>query len=143
MLVPGSIATATREDDGMGFLDRLFGKKRAPVPPTPSRPLAGHETGQTTDEQAATRGRMEAEMAGQRQGRTDAAAAAAATTDALPPCPHTALTPRWDSVADMGNTEKVTSYTCQGCNQAFSAAAGRTLLATEADRLRRDLSTEP
>jgi hypothetical protein len=132
----------------MGFLDRLFGKKRAPTASTAadqarSRQMAGHETGQTADEQAATRGRMEAELDGQRQGRADAAAAAAATADARPPCPHTTLTPRWDSVADMGNTEKVTSYTCQGCNQEFSAAEGRTLLTTEAERLRRDLSTEP
>src|SRR5688500_3445964 len=128
----------------MGFFDRLFGKKRAATASTAadqarSRQMAGRETGQTADEQAATRGRMEAEMAGQRQGRADASA----TADGVPPCPHTALTPRWDSVADMGNTEKVTSYTCQGCNQAFTAAEGRTLLATEADRLRRDLSTEP
>jgi hypothetical protein len=135
----------------MGFFDRLFGKKRATTASTAadqarSRQMAGRETGQTTDEQAATRGRMEAEMAGQRQGRADAAAAAAtatATADGVPPCPHTALTPRWDSVADMGNTEKVTSYTCQGCHQEFTPAAGRTLLATEAERLRRDLSTEP
>ena len=124
----------------MGFLDRLFGKKRAPSATTPSRPLAGHETGQTVDEQAATRGRMEAEMAAQRQGR---AGTAATPVDAVPPCPHTALTPRWDSVADMGNDENVSSYTCQGCNQSFTPAEGRTLLATEAERLRRELSTEP
>jgi hypothetical protein len=124
----------------MGFLDRLFGKKRAPATPAPSRPLAGHETGQTTTEQAVTRGRMEAEMDAQRQGR---AGTTAIPPPAVPPCPHTALTPRWDSVADMGNTEKVTGYTCQGCNQSFSPAEGQTLLATEADRLRRDLSTEP
>ena len=43
----------------------------------------------------------------------------------------------------MGNVEKVTSYTCQGCNQSFNAAEGRTLLATEAERLPRELSTEP
>jgi hypothetical protein len=126
----------------MGFLNRLFGKKRAPTATAPpSRPLAGHETGQTADEQAATRGRMEAEMTAQRGGRIGAAAATSPA--AVPPCPHTALTPRWDSVADMGNTEKVTGYTCQGCNQSFTPAEGQTLLATEADRLRRDLSTEP
>ncbi len=135
----------------MGFFSRLFGRKRTPSAATAAdqargqqmadrargQQMAGRETGQTADEQAATRGRMEAELDAQRQGRAPAAA------DAVPPCPHTALTPRWDSVADMGNQEKVTSYTCQGCNQEFTAAAGRTLLATEAERLRRDLGTEP
>jgi len=127
----------------MGWLDRLFGKKRTPDPATAadrerSQRMAGRETGQTVDEQAATRGRMEAELDAQRQGRATAVAA-----DEAPPCPHTALTPRWDSVSDMGNQEKVTSYTCQGCNQSFTAAEGRTLLATEADRLRRELDTAP
>jgi len=126
----------------MGFLDRLFGKKRTPTATTAadqarSQQMAGRETGQTVDEQAVTRDRMEAELDAQRQGR------AAAPADAVPPCPHTTLTPRWDSVADMGNEEKVTSYTCQGCNQSFSAADGRALLATEAERLRRHLDTEP
>jgi hypothetical protein len=122
----------------MGILDRLFGKKRAATTAdqAPGRPLAGHETGQTVDEQAATRGRMEAELDVQRQGRGGSA-------DAAAPCPHTALTPRWDSVADMGNVEKVTAYTCQGCNQTFTAAEGRALLATEGERLRQDLDTEP
>ena len=61
----------------MGFLNRLtdwFGKKRAPSATTTadrarSGQLAGRETGQTTGEQAATRGRMEAEMDAQRQRR--------------------------------------------------------------------------
>jgi hypothetical protein len=123
------------------LLDRLFGKKRAPDAATVadqarSQQMAGRETGQTAAEQAATRGRMETEMDTQRRGR-------AAAADAVPPCPHTTLTPRWDSVADMGNDEKVTSYTCQGCNQSFTAAEGRTLLATEAERLRRELGTGP
>ena len=54
-------------------------------------------------------------------------------------CPHTTLTPRWDSVADMGNEEKVTSYTCQGCNQHFSPEEGRTLRRTEAERVQSEL----
>jgi len=57
----------------------------------------------------------------------------------LPPaaelCPHTALVPRWDSAADMGQDDKVTGYTCQACQQTFTAEAGRTLLRTEAERL--------
>ncbi len=79
------------------------------------------------------------ERAGHRLQRQTAATAIAA----VPPCPHTTLTPRWESVADMGNVEKVTNYTCQGCNQSFTPSEGRTLLATEAERLRRDLGTEP
>ena len=125
----------------MGFLSRLFGKKPAATATTAadqvrSEQMAGRETGQTVVEQGATRGRMEAELDQQRQGRT-------AATDAAPSCPHTTLTPRWDSVADMGNDAKVTSYTCQGCTQAFTSAEGRALRATEAERLRHDLGTEP
>jgi hypothetical protein len=122
----------------MGFLDRLFGKKRSSSAATAddqarSQQMAGRETGQSTEEQAATRSRMETEMAGQREQR------ATASTPEASPCLHTTLTPRWDSVADMGNAEKVSSYTCQSCNQHFTAAEGQTLLATEAERIRQEL----
>lgn len=122
----------------MGFFDRLFGKKRSSSAATAddlarSRQMAGHETGQTVEEQAATRSRMETEMAGQREQR------AAASTPEAPSCLHTTLTPRWDNVADMGNPEKVSSYTCQSCHQTFTAAEGQTLLATEAERIRQGL----
>ena len=30
----------------------------------------------------------------------------------VPPCPHTAITARWESVADMGKEDKATGYTC-------------------------------
>ena len=58
----------------MGFLDRIFRKRRAGSSNTDadrarSQQLAGRETGQTTDEQAATRGRMEAELDDQRSRR--------------------------------------------------------------------------
>ena len=59
----------------MGFLDRLFKKKdrtRSAASADDlarSQKLAGRETGQTTDEQTATRGRMEAEMDAQRERR--------------------------------------------------------------------------
>lgn len=64
----------------MGFFDRLFGKKRTEAVAgdgvaVGSRPLAGHETGQTAEEQAATRGRMEAEMDTQRNRREPPAGA--------------------------------------------------------------------
>ena len=125
----------------MGFLDRFF-KKNRPVDAhtaetrARSTSMAGREIRQTQAEQDVTRGRMEAELDNQRAGRARDDAAA------VPPCPHTALTPRWDSVADMGNAEKVTSYTCQACNQSFTAAEGRALLASEADRVRRELRTD-
>ena len=63
----------------MQFLDRFLGKRRArqdkrrarqasnAADLARSQKLAGRETGQTMDEQAATRGRMEAEMDAQRQ----------------------------------------------------------------------------
>ncbi len=66
----------------MGFLDRLFGKGRAAKKQAAreataanrarGQRIAGRETGQTTDEQAGTRGRMEAEMDAQRARRNQA-----------------------------------------------------------------------
>jgi hypothetical protein len=58
----------------MGFLSRLFGKKSVPSSTTPAsaRPLVGHGTAQTTEEQAATRDRMEAERTAQRDRRPPA-----------------------------------------------------------------------
>ena len=124
----------------MGFLSRLFGKKpgargAADADRARSQKLAGRETGQTAAEQAGTRTRMEAELLGQRQRRE------AAPTAAVPPCPHTTLTPRWDSVADMGNEDKVTSYRCDSCQQEFTAQEGQRLRQTEAERVQRELAT--
>ena len=58
----------------MGFLTRLFDRKRsgdaaATADRARSQQLAGRETGQTADEQAATRGRMETELDAQRVRR--------------------------------------------------------------------------
>ena len=59
----------------MGFLDRFFKKKNSTRSAASaddlarSQKLAGRETGQTADEQTATRGRMEAEMDSQRERR--------------------------------------------------------------------------
>ncbi len=95
----------------MGFLDRIFGKKRAA------------NAGATA-------------ALARSQPLTDSTA-----TTETPPCPHTALVPRWDSVADMGNEAKVTSYTCESCQQHFTAAEGRRLRQTEAERVQRELAT--
>lgn len=61
----------------MGLLDRFFGKRRAEHEAAAAdrargQKLAGRETGQTKDEQAGTRNRMEAEMDAQRQRRDQA-----------------------------------------------------------------------
>jgi hypothetical protein len=51
-------------------------------------------------------------------------------------CPHTAVTPRWDSAADMGKTELVSAYVCEACHGTFSREEGERLVASAADRLR-------
>ncbi len=55
---------------------------------------------------------------------------AAADIVGAPECPHTALTPRWDSLADMGHSEKVSSYHCQSCEESFSREEGEALMST-------------
>lgn len=45
-----------------------------------------------------------------------------------PPCPHTAMVPRWDSVEDMGKEDKATSYFCQGCERTFTPDEARPYL---------------
>lgn len=51
-------------------------------------------------------------------------------------CPHAAVTPRWDSGADMGKTELVSAYVCEACGARFSREEGEALGASAADRLR-------
>jgi transposase-like protein len=51
-------------------------------------------------------------------------------------CPHAAVTPRWDSAADMGKTELVSAYVCESCGTTFSREEGAQLTASAADRLR-------
>lgn len=51
-------------------------------------------------------------------------------------CPHLALVPRWDSVADMGHEDRVTGYHCEGCNTDFTAEEGWALRANEGNRIR-------
>lgn len=54
-------------------------------------------------------------------------------------CPHTTLTPRWNSAAEMGQQDKVSAYHCEGCSQPFTPAEGRTLQQSEAARVQQDL----
>ena len=51
-------------------------------------------------------------------------------------CPHAAVTPRWDSVGDMGKTELVSAYVCESCGATFGREEGGRLTAGAADRLR-------
>ena len=73
-----------------------------------------------------------------RRDKSKASENAAEAVEA-PPCPHTALTARWDSVQDMGKDEKATSFLCTACNEEFTPEQATELRATEAERLRHDL----
>ena len=42
-------------------------------------------------------------------------------------CPHTAMTPHWDSLDDMGKQELAT-YTCEACGRTFSHAQAKQFL---------------
>jgi len=50
-------------------------------------------------------------------------------------CPHTALLPRWDNLADMGQLGRVTGYHCDSCGKDFTPAEVQRLRATEGERL--------
>lgn len=52
-----------------------------------------------------------------------------------PVCPHVALVPRWDNPADIGKTDRATSFSCEGCGQQFSPEEARELRMTEAARI--------
>lgn len=66
--------------------------------------------------------------------------AAAAPVEEPPPvteeCPHAAITPRWDSAADMGKTALVSAYVCESCHATFSREEGGRLVAAAAERMR-------
>ncbi len=51
-------------------------------------------------------------------------------------CLHVSLVPKWASVADMGQEDKASNYTCDACGQSFTPEEARALRASEADRLR-------
>jgi hypothetical protein len=51
-------------------------------------------------------------------------------------CPHTAVTARWDSAADMGKTELISAYVCESCHATFSREEGQVFVASAVERLR-------
>lgn len=73
-----------------------------------------------------------------RRDKDGASQEATTATVEAPPCPHTALTARWDSVQDMGHDEKATSFVCSACSEQFTPEQATELRATEAERLRQD-----
>jgi hypothetical protein len=61
------------------------------------------------------------------------------STAEAPHCSHITLTPRWNSVAEMGQEDAVSAYYCEGCSRSFTPAEGRALLQSEADRVQQEL----
>lgn len=74
-------------------------------------------------------------------GKTDDDAAVRAAVDSAE-CPHTTLTPRWDSADDIGNEDRAVSYRCEGCQTVFSREQAQTLRRDAASRLRNTVGTE-
>lgn len=62
------------------------------------------------------------------------------TETATPPCPHTALGPRWDSADDIGIESKANSFRCEACEQTFTREEAVHIRAEEAERLKAMLS---
>ena len=64
------------------------------------------------------------------------------TEAATPPCPHTALGPRWDNAGDMGNGSKASSFRCEACGETFTREEAERLREAEAERLKATLSRD-
>jgi hypothetical protein len=52
------------------------------------------------------------------------------------PCPHGSLVPHWDQPEDMGNSDAISYYICESCDQRFSRDEGQRLMAAAAERVR-------
>ena len=52
-----------------------------------------------------------------------------------PVCPHTALVPSYNSVADMGHEDRATGFRCEACGSTFTPAEAHALRSTEAARV--------
>lgn len=48
------------------------------------------------------------------------AATTTSTEQVQAQCPHSTLTGRWDSVADMGHLDRATRFVCESCHTEFS-----------------------
>ncbi len=59
----------------------------------------------------------------------------ARSTTVVADCPHVMLSPRWDSVGDIGHEDRATGYVCSGCNTAFTVEDVARLRASEKERL--------
>jgi hypothetical protein len=55
-------------------------------------------------------------------GKSDQRNADAHRPTPEPVCGHVTVIPRWDSAEDMGKTERVTVYHCEGCGTDFTPA---------------------
>ncbi|HTE84565.1 MAG TPA: hypothetical protein VK821_07515 [Dehalococcoidia bacterium] len=51
-------------------------------------------------------------------------------------CTHLALTPRWESVDDIGHEDLATGFHCESCGRDFSAEEARELRSSEGNRVR-------
>ena len=71
-----------------------------------------------------------------RRKRPTTTAERSTEAQAGPECPHLALTPRWDSLADMGHEERATSFVCDGCHQTLTPAEAARARATAASHVR-------
>lgn len=54
-------------------------------------------------------------------------------------CPHTTMTPRWDSADDIGHEDRATGFRCEGCGKMFSPEEAASLRHSAAERLQSTL----
>jgi hypothetical protein len=54
---------------------------------------------------------------------------------AEPECPHTALAPHWESVEDIGHSDRVTGYRCDSCGAVIESEEGEKTMTAAASRL--------
>jgi hypothetical protein len=59
-----------------------------------------------------------------------------------PSCPHTTMTPRWDSAEDIGHEERATGFRCEGCGEMFTPEQAAELRRHAGEWLRETVPTE-